>query len=231
MRRSPPREEGLGGGSLSAIVAALMALAAVSGFCLARWILNERDGERRRRRAREVLGRTEEASRLGRLPGFAFLGRLRAKKAAIARKAEIEKHVPEMVDALALGMGAGLSFESAFKLYCSRFEDPLAKACDEASKSWESGLVSREDALRTLAAQEDVPILSRLVANILRCLRFGSPMLRVLEVLASESRSCYRARMEERVAKAPVKMLVPTTALILPAMLILVMAPVLLDAA
>ena len=38
----------------------------------------------------------------------------------------------------------------------------------------------------------------------------------------------YRAKMEEKVAKAPVKMLVPTAVLILPAMLIVVMAPVFL---
>ena len=54
-------------------------------------------------------------------------------------------------------------------------------------------------------------------------------MGRMLEVLAAEVRATYRADMEEAVAKAPVKMLVPTAALILPAMLIVVMAPVLLE--
>lgn len=212
-------------------MAGMAVLAGIAGFCIAQWVLAKCDQERRRRRAREVLGQVDDVLQLRRLPGFVLVIRLRERKRTAARKAEIEKRVPEMIDALALGMGAGLSFESAFKLYCSRFEDPLAKACDEACKSWDSGLVSREEALKTLAEQEDVAILSRFVANVLRCLRFGSPMLRVLEVLASEARSCYRARMEEKVAKAPVKMLMPTTALILPAMLILVMAPVLLDAA
>lgn len=216
---------------MNAMAAAAMLSAAFSGFWLSLWLLAKRDEERRRKRARQVLGRLDEASPLGRLPGFALAARLRARRRAALRKADIERHLPEMVDALSLGMGAGLSFESAFKLYCSRFDDPLAKACNEACKSWESGLVSREDALKALADREGVAILDRFVANVLRCLRFGSPMTRVLEVLANEARSCYRARMEEKVAKAPVKMLMPTTALILPAMLILVMAPVLLDAA
>lgn len=39
------------------------------------------------------------------------------------------------------------------------------------------------------------------------------------------------ARLEERVAKAPVKMMMPTGALILPAMLLLVLGPVLLELA
>lgn len=39
----------------------------------------------------------------------------------------------------------------------------------------------------------------------------------------------HRAQVEERVAKAPVKMMVPTGTLILPAMLLLVLGPVLLE--
>lgn len=73
-----------------------------------------------------------------------------------------------------------------------------------------------------------VASLERFASNVVRCLRFGSPMNRMLEALASEARGCYRAKMEEKVAKAPVKMLVPTAVLILPAMLIVVMAPVFL---
>ena len=38
-----------------------------------------------------------------------------------------------------------------------------------------------------------------------------------------------QAQVEERVAKAPVKMMIPTGTLILPAMLLLVLGPVLLE--
>ncbi len=89
--------------------------------------------------------------------------------------------------------------------------------------------MGRDEALRRLAAELDVPALSRFVSNIQRALRFGSPIGRMLESLSSEARSCYRATMEERVAKTPVKMLGPTAGLILPAMLILMMGPVMLD--
>ena len=43
--------------------------------------------------------------------------------------------------------------------------------------------------------------------------------------------SGYKARRQEAVAKAPVKMMVPTGVLILPAMLMLVLGPVLLELA
>ena len=51
------------------------------------------------------------------------------------------------------------------------------------------------------------------------------------EGAALEAGSGYKARRQEAVAKAPVKMMVPTGVLILPAMLMLVLGPVLLELA
>ena len=72
-------------------------------------------------------------------------------------------------------------------------------------------------------------MFSRVIENIVRSLRFGSSLAESLEAAASEARSAYRARKQEQVAKAPVKMMVPTGALMLPAMLLLVVGPVLLE--
>ena len=46
---------------------------------------------------------------------------------------------------------------------------------------------------------------------------------------AEQARAARKAQVEERVAKAPVKMMIPTGTLILPAMLLLVLGPVLLE--
>ena len=59
----------------------------------------------------------------------------------------------------------------------------------------------------------------------------GATMADNLEDAAREARSGYKARRQEAVAKAPVKMMVPTGVLILPAMLMLVLGPVLLELA
>jgi len=50
-----------------------------------------------------------------------------------------------------------------------------------------------------------------------------------LDDAAAEARANYRTARQESVAKAPVKMMLPTSTLILPAMLILVLGPVLLE--
>lgn len=200
----------------------LIALAGASGCLMAWWAWGVLEEKRRQKRVRAGLG--VAGSRTFKLPAGPA-----SKRAEEARRLEIERHVPEMIDALALGMRAGLSFEGAFRMYCQRFDDELAQVCTKACRSWESGLVTRDAALQGMAHECGVASLTRFVENVERCLRFGSPMGRMFDMLASEARSCYKAKMEEKVAKAPVKMMAPTAALILPAMLIMVMAPVLLE--
>lgn len=202
--------------------------AAVAGSCMWLWLREFSEERRKGRRAKakvlEALSSNGDGADDAERKAPLFARRRRA-----VEKLSIERHVPEMVDAVALGMRAGLSFESAFSLYCSRFDDELALACRRACRSWESGMATRDEALRRLADDLDVPSLTTFVNNTMRCLRYGNPMSRMLEVMASEARGCYRAKMEELVAKAPVKMLLPTAGLILPAMLIVVMGPILLE--
>lgn len=195
----------------------------------------ERIKERRRtEKLRRLLPSGENDEELSREGRGSIASALHKRPSALRRqrakdRLEMQRHIPEMVDAIALGMRAGLSFESAFGLYCERFDDALSRKCRRACASWESGLVARDAALRSLAEEVDVPVMTRFVGNAIRCLRYGSPMSRVFDSIASEARSCYRSQMEEMVAKAPVKMLMPTAGLILPAMLIVVMGPVLLE--
>ena len=136
---------------------------------------------------------------------------------------------PALLDVVALGMRAGMSFDKAFELYACRFTTPLAVACGESAEAWRRGLISREESMCELSKRIDMPFFSRFTAATLRAIKFGSPMTQMLTDLAQEARREYRASQQERVAKAPVKMLIPTGTLILPAMLLLVMGPIVLD--
>ena len=211
---------------MAILLGAAAVFAALVGFFLARWAAGLVDEIHRRKSLRENAGLAGAVSNVF---GSGSISRMRGRRERERVRLDVERHVPEMLDAIALGMRSGLSFESAMRLYGSRFDDRLALACRSACQSWESGLVERDEALRAIAEQFDVPSLSRFVANAQRALKYGSPMGRMLEVLSNEARSCYRAKMEERVAKAPVKMLAPTAGLILPAMLIMMMGPVVLE--
>lgn len=145
------------------------------------------------------------------------------------RTAELEAHLPEMLDVIALAMRSGLSFDGSVRLYAGHFDTMLARELTLAQRQWSSGLERRDEALRKLSASYDSPLFERLVETLVRSLRFGSSMVASLEEDAREARSVYRAQREERIAKAPVKMMIPTGTLILPAMLIMVLGPVLLE--
>lgn len=154
----------------------------------------------------------------------------RAITRRIAERSEaLERSLPEMLEVVALGLRSGLSFDRSFELYAQHFSTELATSCAACQRRWSFGLATREAALRDLAASYDSALFERVVGGMVRSLRFGSSLADGLEQAAGEARAVHRARMEERVAKAPVKMMLPTAALILPAMLLLVLGPVLLD--
>ncbi len=145
------------------------------------------------------------------------------------RSQQMEHHLPEMLDVMALGMRSGLSFDSSVKLYAAHFKTYLSQEFSMAQRQWQSGLEHRDEALRRIADSYDSQIFKRIVETMIRSIRFGSSMVENLEEQSREARVAYRARREEQVAKAPVKMMIPTGVLILPAMLILVVGPVLLE--
>ncbi len=153
------------------------------------------------------------------------------RKEAIMRRDALERHLSEVIEVVCLGLRSGLSFDSSLGLYCSCFKGPLSAELALAKSQWMSGLGTRESVLRSLSATYDSPLFLRVVDNIVRSMRFGSPLAEGLEVLAAEARQCRRAAVQEKVMKAPVKMMMPVGTLILPSMLILVLGPVLLELA
>ena len=121
------------------------------------------------------------------------------RSAAAARNAEMERHLSEMLEVVVMGLGSGLSFSRSFALYPRYFRNVLADS------------------------------MSRVVGSMVRSLRFGTSIAESLEAVAIEARETHRARLEERVAKAAVKMMLPVGTLILPAMLLMVLGPVMLE--
>ena len=109
-------------------------------------------------------------------------------------------------------------------MYLDHFDTLLSRSLASARQQWALGLARRDDALRSVAETYDSALFARAIESVIRSLRYGSSLAEGLEARAS-----YRALKQEQVAKAPVKMMVPTGTLMLPAMLILVLGPMLLE--
>lgn len=151
------------------------------------------------------------------------------KQEIVSRTNNLEKSLPEMLEVVALGLRSGLTFDRSLAIYTKHFDNEFSSECSFAQKKWESGICLRDESLRSLALSYGSPLFSRVIENIIRSLRFGSSLVEGLEEAAVESRNLYKTKQEEIVAKAPVKMMIPTGTLILPAMLLMVLGPVLLE--
>lgn len=161
---------------------------------------------------------------------FGFLLPTRALKSESQLRSQcVERQLAQMIEVIILGLQSGLSFDRSAKLYTAYFEGTLKESFSRAQSQWEHGLLIRSEALKSLAETYDSSLFFRAIESINRSLRFGSSLSESLSLIASEARSVRKTTLEERIAKAPVKMLLPVGTLILPAMLILIMGPILLD--
>lgn len=140
-----------------------------------------------------------------------------------------ERQLDALSDTVAMGVRSGLNFDTALALYCNKFEGELAHEMEGALAQWQSGLASREQALMGLAQRIGSRDLERFCATVVQAVKLGSPMAQTLTMFSRDLRRARRVALEQRVERAPVKMLVPMGTCMLPAMLILVMGPVVLQ--
>jgi tight adherence protein C len=140
------------------------------------------------------------------------------------RKGAILKDLPDTLDLLAISVEAGMGFEGALDIVCQHFSSPLADEFHRTLREMELGL-PRRDAFQNLKRRTEVPELSNFVLAILQADALGIPMGRVLRTQATEMRAKRRQWAREKAAKLPVKMLIPLTMFIFPAIMIVVLGP------
>ena len=89
--------------------------------------------------------------------------------------------------------------------------------------------IDRSVALANMADRVDVPELRTVVAALAQAERLGSPISQTLEIQAQDLRLKRRQHAEEQAMKLPVKLLFPMAFCILPVLLIIILAPAVID--
>lgn len=161
------------------------------------------------------------------LSSLPVVARARERSLTAERRAQALRQLPTMLDVLTLGLSAGLSFDAALELYCTRYDTGLSAALREALLTWRLGAKSRGAALEDLAEVLDIAALRRFSAAVSQALAFGAPLAATLERQAQAIREEQRSELEEEIERVPVKMLVPLGTLIVPAMLLAILGPLL----
>ena len=138
-----------------------------------------------------------------------------------------ERQMPEFLDILGLGLSAGLSFDASLALFCDRRDCELSREIRAAMLSWQMGMEGRSEALSSLSARLGSPSFEGFCSAATEALSFGAPLAQTLERQAASIRQEQRSRVQERIEKVPVKMLVPLGTLVVPAMLLAILGPLL----
>jgi tight adherence protein C len=174
-----------------------------------------------------VTGTGPGRSILGLAFGVAFgwmgpmiLVRRRARK----RLEEVDAGMPELVDLLVTTVEAGIAFSASLRLAATRFHGALGEELRLALQEQEMGL-SANEALSNMMARTDTPAMRSFVRSILQGETLGVSIGKIMRDLAIEMRKRRRQRAEERVQKAPTKMIFPLVFLIFPAMFLVLLGP------
>jgi tight adherence protein C len=143
-----------------------------------------------------------------------------------ARQHQIVRALPYDLDLLTLSVEAGLDFAAAIaKVVEKGRKGPL---CDELSVMLRELRLgkTREEALRNLAARVELMSLTTFVQALIHADRMGTPLGKVLRILATEMRVARTQRAEKLANEAPVKLLFPLIACIFPTIFLMLFGPI-----
>jgi tight adherence protein C len=141
------------------------------------------------------------------------------------RRLAVQNDLPDLLDLMCISVAAGLGLEQAMQVSCARFESPVCHELRLTLREMELGL-SRHDALENMKLRTDIDDLVTFAVVLSQADALGLPIGRVLQAQADEMRDKRRQRARERAAKVPVKILFPLAVCFLPAILIIVIGPI-----
>ena len=140
----------------------------------------------------------------------------------------IRSQLADTLDLLSVCMEAGLSFDAALVKVAERMEGPLIDEFITVLKQVQLGK-SRNEALKNLSDSTDVGELKTFISAVIQANTLGIPITNVLEAQSDQLRVAKREKIREVAAKVPTKMTIPTVLLILPAIICVIMGPVIIN--
>lgn len=158
--------------------------------------------------------------------GLALVVARRRRSRLRAEMMLVIRGLPDVIDLIALGVGAGLTLRHALAHAVAWMPAPFGSVFAEALHRSADGesLIRSLDWCEPRLGDPSRPLLRVLIAAE----RDGAALLPALERAADEARRQRRVQAEERARKVPVTMLFPLVLCVLPAFALLTVIPLLL---
>lgn len=157
------------------------------------------------------------------LIGF-YMPHFQLSSSITRRQKQVRKDMPDALDLLTICVEAGLGFDAAMARVAEKWTSPLSLAFARVIQEIQLGKLRRE-ALHDMQENIGISELTSFVAAIIQSEQLGVSMAKVLRVQADQMRVRRRQLAEEEAHKAPIKMLVPMAFIMFPSLLIILLAP------
>ena len=147
---------------------------------------------------------------------------------ATNRLRRINGGLAETFDLLVVCLESGLTFDRALKRTVDSlksFQPDLAREFGQAVLDLSVHGRTREDALGRLAERLDSPNFRDLATTVAQSERHGTPLADALRKLASSVRVEAISRMQEKMARLPTLLILPSIACILPGIMVIIGGP------
>ncbi|HEY6957271.1 MAG TPA: type II secretion system F family protein [Candidatus Limnocylindria bacterium] len=141
----------------------------------------------------------------------------------------ILEQLPDALDLLTISVEAGLGFDAAIVKVTEKMKGPLTEEFKRASGEQRIGK-SRQEALRGISERVEVKELRNFISAIIQADQLGVSMSKVLRIQSEQLRTERRQRAEEKAARAPILIMLPTVGCIFPSLFIVILAPAALSA-
>lgn len=137
----------------------------------------------------------------------------------------IKNQLAETIDLMSVCMESGLSFDAALIKVSERMEGPFIDELLTVFKQIQLGK-NRNDALKSMADATDVKQVKTFVSAVIQANQLGIPITNVLSAQTEQLRLDKSEEIKEMAAKVPTKMTLPTVIFILPAIMVVILGPV-----
>jgi tight adherence protein C len=140
-------------------------------------------------------------------------------------KDEVRRALPDALDMLSVCSSAGLGFDQSMQKISIYWHSKLGDELRRTIHEMEMG-VTRSAALQSLADRLSVEELSSFIAIIIQAEKMGMSYAEVLHSQAEQMRILRQYRAREIANKLPAKMIVPLALFIFPALIAVILGPV-----
>jgi tight adherence protein C len=153
------------------------------------------------------------------------------ENAIAKRKAVLTRAFPDTLDLLLICVESGLALDASLNRVCGELGRAYPEMTQELNRTrLELALLNdRVKALSNLAERTDLIAFRSLTAALIQSEKFGTSLTDTLRVLSEDFRLQRLTKAEEKAARLPVLLTIPLIFLLMPAFLLIVLGPAIIN--